>query len=117
MHEHRKLMLLTVIVDYEKSNSVSELLKKLGCRNIVIAHGKGTARSEMLTMLGLGENDKAVLMGVMREEAEKEIIAKIDKKLHLDRPGNGVAFTMDIKSVGGLKTLEYLYGMHIVGGK
>ena len=116
MSEPMKIMLLVVIVDSEKDDMVCELLRKLDCKGVFASHGKGTARSEMLTMLGLGETDKSVIFSAVRSEDEQEVISRLDKKMHFDRPGSGIAFTVDINSVGGMKALAYLGGMPAVGG-
>ena len=116
MSERVKIMLLVVIVDSQKDETVCELLKKLDCRGIFSSHAMGTARSEMLTMLGLGQTEKSVIFSTIQADKERKIISKLNKKMHLSQPGNGIAFTTDINSVSGMKALAYLGGMPIVGG-
>ena len=116
MTEIGKIMLLFVIVDSEKNDAVIGLLKKMNCTGIMSIHGKGTARSEMLTTLGIGESDKFVIMCAINAENEEKVLARLSRRLQLDNPGSGIAFTVDINSVGGLKALTYLRGLHASGG-
>ncbi|HWP80014.1 MAG TPA: hypothetical protein VN446_05170 [Candidatus Acidoferrum sp.] len=117
MNEHDKIMLLFVIADAKKDDVICETLKKLECRMIMTIRGRGTVKSEVLTAMGLGDTHRSVTACVIKRENEGAVLTKLDRKMHFDQPGGGVAFTIDINSVGGLKTLEYLCGSPATGGK
>lgn len=108
MTERDKPMLLFVIADSKRGDDVEDYLKKLKCRMIMTIRGRGTVKSEVLTAMGLGDSRRSVTACILRQENEEMVLTKLNRKMQLEQPGNGVAFTIDINSVGGTKTLEYL---------
>ena len=116
MTEHEIPMLLFVIADIKKDDELGDYLKKLKCRMIMTIRGRGTVKSEMLTAMGLGDSRRSVTVCIIKQENEETVLMKLNRKMQLEQPGNGVAFTIDINSVGGTRTLEYLCGAHQTGG-
>jgi uncharacterized protein with GYD domain len=116
MTEREKPMLLFVIADAKKDDELCDYLKRLKCRMVMTIRGRGTVKSEVLTALGLGDSRRSVTACVIRQENEEAVLTKLNRKMQLDQPGNGVAFTIDINSVGGTRTLEYLCGAQMTGG-
>jgi len=116
MTEHEKIMLLFVIADTKKDDEVGDYLKRLGCRMIMTIRGRGTVKSEVLTAIGLGDSRRSVTFCVIKQDNEETVLTKLNRKMHLSEPGNGVAFTIDINSVGGLRAFEYLRGTHSMTG-
>ncbi len=74
-----------------------ELIKLAYSENIsfsLILHGRGTVNSEILNSLGLdGPEKDVVLLSVDKQRADEKLLG-ISRKLKLDKPGNGIAFTM-----------------------
>ncbi len=105
------LKLLVTIVDRGKGQSVADLLIKEGVLFHTIMLGRGTARKAILNYLGLGETEKDVVISAVRVEGGLKALRRLMQALRLDAPGRGIAFTINISSVGGLKTLEYLKGI------
>lgn len=70
--------------------------------------GKGTARSEHLSIHNLESSPKAVLSAIAGHDEMKRMIRLAKERLYIDIPGNGVIMAVPLKSVGGRKTLEYL---------
>ncbi|MPN31064.1 hypothetical protein SDC9_178537 [bioreactor metagenome] len=116
MNEREKPMLLFVIADTKKDDELGDYLKKLKCRMIMTIRGRGTVKSEVLTAMGLGDSRRSVTACIIRQDNEETVLTKLSRKMQLEQPGNGVAFTIDINSVGGTRTLEYLCGAHTTGG-
>ena len=72
----------------------------------VLAHG--TATREILSLLGLKQTEKAVVLTVADEEKTRQLIRDARDGLYIDIPGNGILAAVPIKSIGGGKTLAYL---------
>ena len=70
---------------------------------------KGTATRSMLDLLGLESRSRRLFMTVASPEQTKELIQEQRKRLYIDAPGNGVTIGVPIKSVGGSKTLAFLW--------
>ncbi len=106
-----QLKLLVTIVDRGKGQNVADLLKKEGLLFHTIMLGRGTARKAILTYLGLGETEKDIVISAIRTDVGIRTLRKLMNAMRLDAPGRGIAFTVAIGSVGGIKTLEYLKGI------
>ncbi len=105
------LKLLAAIVDRGKGQSVADLLIKEGVLFHTILLGRGTARKALLNYLGLGETEKDVVISTIQAESGLHVLRKLLKAMRLDAPGRGIAFTVPLSSVGGIKTLSYLSGL------
>lgn len=56
----------------------------------------GTATSEIMDLLGLGNVDKTILICVLPKAFADEMLKKLKRNLHLGLPNSGVAFTVGI---------------------
>lgn len=61
---------------------------------------RGTAKTEMLDLLGLGETPKETAICVTSEPCAREILHHLATELKMRYPGNGIAFTIPITSIG-----------------
>ena len=75
--------------------------------------GRGTANSEILDYLGLGESEKMILLATAGPAEVQQILQSFREQMHFDKPGSGIAFTVPITSVGGMTTLKILSLIHI----
>lgn len=66
-----------------------------------VFHAQGTASSEVMDMLGLDGVDKNILMSMMPKAYAREILMKLQKKLHLGMPNTGIAFTVIMSGGSG----------------
>lgn len=103
-----KIKVLVTIVDRGKAEEITEMYRENGIMYNMILLGKGTAKSEILDYLGLGRTDKDIIISVAPEESVKPIIKILKEDMHLDKPGNGIAFTIPISSVDSAMSLEYI---------
>ena len=75
---------------------------------LFLAFGSGTASSEILDYLGLEHAEKTVVFSIVEEETWVKTKRDLEKKLKIDVPGSGIAFTTPLSSIGGRKALEFL---------
>ena len=62
----------------------------------------GTAPSEMIDILGLGNPDKVVLFSYMPKEVADAMLKKLKKELKLGTVNSGIAFTLPLKNANCL---------------
>lgn len=106
----KRIKLLMTIVDRGKGKKVIETCNE-ACKSFHLSFmGRGTANSEILDYLGLGETEKDIIMSVIREECLADVMQALQQKMRLDIPGNGIGFTIPITSVGGPVTLQVISG-------
>lgn len=62
----------------------------------------GTASSEMLDILGLGNSDKSILISMLPKPFADKMLEKLNQELKLDISGRGIAFTMPLSGANNL---------------
>lgn len=102
------LYLMTTIVDRKIVNKYIDLYRENDLNVMYLTLGYGTATSEILDYFGLDSKEKAVAFSVLEEASWYKIKTQLQKKLKIDAPGGGIAFTIPLSSVGGKKTLQFL---------
>lgn len=102
------IYLMTTIVDRKIVKRYLELYQENNLQVMFISLGFGTANNEVLDYLGLESTEKAVAISVIEEHTWLTVKKQLEKKLHIDAPGGGIAFITPLSSVGGKKALQYL---------
>jgi nitrogen regulatory protein PII len=72
------------------------------------ALGRGTAASDILDYLGLAAVEKAILGHIVTHDTWRSIKSGLQKKLHIDVPGTGIAFIVPLSSIGGKRQMQFL---------
>ncbi len=107
------LKLLVTVADRKAVERVLALLKEAGSHWQIVCLGRGTANSEILDYLGLGESEKAVVFATAEQAVLQQVLAALKEQMHFDQPGSGIAFTVPLSSVGGITTLKILEGKEL----
>ncbi|MBR5266832.1 MAG: P-II family nitrogen regulator [Lachnospiraceae bacterium] len=102
------LNLMTTIVDRKILNRYMELYQDNDLHVAFLSLGYGTVSNEILDYLGLESNQKAVAFSIVEEKSWRNIKRQLEKKLKIDAPGGGIAFTVPLSSIGGMKQLQFL---------
>ena len=103
-----RLYLTTTIVDRKNAAKYAKLYKESGPAVSFVTLGAGTASGDVLDYLGLEAAEKTVFFSVQEEEGWLVLKKDLRKKLQIDAPGGGIAFTIPLSSIGGKKTLRFL---------
>lgn len=99
MERLARLKLLVTIVDRPRGEAVARICGGLGVHLHLGMLGRGTASSEVLDFLGLGETDKAVILTLAPEPLVPLIRGELVRGLHLRRPGKGILFTLPLSGI------------------
>ena len=103
----KKLKLLFTVVDRNKGEFYLDVLSQYDVNFQTVINGSGTAKSEILDMLGLN-NNKAVVISVIREDLTDTIMQVLEDKFNTIRNGKGVAFAVPMSSVIGVNIYRFL---------
>lgn len=103
-----ELYLMFTIVDRNKTKRFLSLYESCGVNVLFAMLGAGTASSQLLESFGLEKTEKAVLTGAVTDVTWEEVRRGLERRLQIDVPGTGIAFTVPISSIGGKKVLQYL---------
>ncbi|MDR2605983.1 MAG: hypothetical protein LBC38_01715 [Oscillospiraceae bacterium] len=104
------IKMLFVIIDRSKAEAVLKIGAKAGAIYKTVLLCRGTASSELLEYLGLGESEKALVNFIADDSVTDEIMRRLASDLQLARAGQGLAFTVPLASVGGRRVSEMLIG-------
>lgn len=115
----RKLKILITIVDKSKMPLYLDLLEQYEVTVQMVLSGRGTADSQMLSVLGLVESDKSVIISWIREDKVKDALEMLNEKFNTVKNGKGVAYTIPIESIIGVTAYQLLSNDRTVkdGGK
>lgn len=108
-HELGRCKLLTVIADRGDTEMVSRTLRMAGMMGSTAMLGHGTANLSWLETLGLADNEKVVLFGVLREALVYPAFYLLRQNFSLHHHGTGIAFTMPMLAHTGLRALHRLH--------
>ena len=104
------LSILLTIVDRGKGDRVAQLLQAEQVLTHFIALGSGTAHQDLLSLLGLRDTAKDVVISFLPTGHARQAMHRLAHALEIDLPGKGISFTVPLSSVGGPKALHYLMG-------
>jgi hypothetical protein len=93
------LRLIFFIVDWSKANLISAVFDEEKVRFHFISKGKGTASSDILDLLGIGAENKAVVICLEQEVLASVLIKEVRKKLNFNSPGAGIAFAVPLSGI------------------
>lgn len=91
--------LLVSIVNQKDDAHLKEVLDEFSIALSVTFAGRGTARSQVLDYLGIGETEKAVVFSLFPESDEEAILREIRTQMSLYLVGRGISFTVPLSSV------------------
>ena len=112
-----ELYYVIAITDRDDAETLSGIYKQTGIPLVLTMLGKGTAKSEHLSIYGLDATEKAVVSAVATGEQARQAFKLAKRKLMIDIPGNGVMMSVPLKSVAGSRTLTYLTENAEMGGR
>jgi hypothetical protein len=93
------LKFIVFIIDWNKTKIISQVFEEEQVRFHFISKGRGTASSEILDLLGIGANEKAVVLCLEQEVLVPVLLKEVRKKLGFHSPGAGIAFTIPLSGI------------------
>lgn len=103
-----KCKLLVTVVDHRKEDFFIDYIQENGANLQLTMRGEGTAKTEMLRMLGLTDSEKTVLLSVIREDLSRALCDGLAEKFKTVKNGQGIAFTIPLSSVVGALVYRFL---------
>ena len=104
----KKIKMLITVVDRRKWLFYMDLLEQFEVNMQTVIYGKGTAGTEMLSLLGLRESDKAIIISFVREDMIQDIKETLSEKFEKIKNGKGIAFVIPMKSIIGVSVYQFL---------
>lgn len=97
------LKMLVFVVPKGMGTKVSVEAKKHGALRPMILLGKGTAPKKVyLDFLGIAyDPEKEVVLMLVQKKCLRDLIDTLTQLTHIDRPGHGIAFVLDVSQYSG----------------
>lgn len=99
---------LVTITDRRSTDAFLDLYASFGVPVSLRTVGSGTAVQETLSTLGLEKTEKAVLFAMITADTWPKLQHALRRRLRIDVPGTGIAFTIPVSSIGGKRALQFL---------
>ena len=103
----KRLKLLITVVDRPKGEFYLDYISQFDANCQMVLSGLGTARSDVVEILGL-EPHKAVILSVIREDMTETVMNNLEDKFATIKNGKGVAFAVPLSSVIGVNLYQFL---------
>ena len=104
----QKLKLLISVVNRSKAEFYMDLLQSFEVNMQLSMAANGTAKKEMLNMLGLTFSEKTVIFSIIREDRCKAALSALEEKFRTIKNGKGIAYTVPLTSVIGVAIYQFL---------
>lgn len=105
-----------IVVNLGTGSKVLKEAKEIGVSGGTIFLGKGTAKSHILDLLGLNEIKKEIVLIVSENQLENKLHEVLIKNFHLNKPNHGIAFSLPLNRVLGLRNYKISNNEPQIGG-
>ena len=104
----KKLKLLVTVINRSKAIYYLDLLEQFEINMQTVIYGSGTADKELFSLLKIDENEKAIILSVVKEENIGEVLETLTEKFDKIKNGKGIAFTIPMQSIIGVSIYQFL---------
>ncbi len=106
--DSNRLKLLVTVIDRSKAEFYADLIQSFEVNMQMMVLGRGTAKQEILEVLGLDGSEKTVIFSVIKEERLKDALEALEEKFRTIKNGKGIAYTIPMSSVIGAAIYAFL---------
>lgn len=104
----KKIKLLFTIVNRQKTDFFVDVLHDFEVNMQLVLSAQGTANDHIMSLLGLTDSDKSVIISVIRQDRIKDALMLLEEKFNTVKGGKGIAYTVPIKSAIGVAIYRFL---------
>ncbi len=98
--------LIVTIVKRGHADRIVKASKEAGAEGATVLYGRGTGIHEQKKLLGIAiEPEKDIILTVIQKDKTEKVLAAISRAGEMDRPGTGIAFVIELKTVAGISHL------------
>lgn len=99
--------LICVIINFGKGSKIIKQAKTQGVSGATILLGKGTANDYFSKLFGLTDIRKEIVLMVVKKDSVTPTLNYISKKFHFDKPNHGIAFSISVNNLLGVRNCDY----------
>lgn len=90
------MKLLICIVPRNKGDNVTQVIKKAGAGGATVMYGRGTARNQIIELLGLADTGKELVYTLVQNDQRDVIYNAVIEAGKLEKKGFGIIFELDV---------------------
>jgi hypothetical protein len=90
---------MLVIIDEEQTDKLTRFLRDRLTRFQYVVHAHGTANSELMALLGLGETNKSVIFTLMPTRKAEALAVEMQNEITLGKRTKGLVITLPLTGV------------------
>ena len=102
----KKLEMLVTVVDRNKGEFYMDVISQFDVNCQMFLQGMGTAKSDLVDLLGLNIN-KAVILSIVRDDTLPAIMNTLEDRFATIKNGKGIAFSVPLSSVIGVTLYRF----------
>ena len=96
-------VVIFTIVNEGFSDSVMSAAREAGAKGGTVIDARGTANAEAKALFDLEiSGEKEIVVILVKEELKDSILKAINREVGLNKPGQGIVFSMPVDSVVGI---------------
>ena len=103
-----KMQLLFTIVNRSKTEFFVDFLYSFNINMQMVLSAQGTASDQIVSLLGLTDTEKSVIISVVRRDKAKEALSALEEKFKTVKGGKGIAYTVPMSSTIGVAIYQFL---------
>ncbi|HAS56075.1 MAG TPA: hypothetical protein DEF61_04190 [Firmicutes bacterium] len=107
-HKLQRLLFVTVVVRDGQRDAINAILFDNEAFFCASFHGRGTAPSTIIEVMGIGELKKDVIMSVVKEERWPLLKKDLEKRFGVSSLSKGIAYVCPVDSVMGVSIYKML---------
>lgn len=104
----QKLKLLFTVVERKKADFYADFIQSFEVNMQLTLAARGTASVETLSMLGLTDTEKSVIISVIKEEKAPAALKALEDKFRTIKNGKGIAYTVPMSGTIGVAIYQFL---------
>ena len=102
------LVLLFTIINRKKAEFYADFLQAFEVNMQLTLGARGTASAETLSMLGIPDSEKSVIISVIREDMAPQALRALEEKFQTIKNGKGIAYTVPMTGTIGVAIYQFL---------
>ena len=103
-----KMQLLFTVVNRSKTEFFVDFLYSFNINMQMVLSAQGTASDQIVSLLGLTDTEKSVIISVVRRDKAKEALSALEEKFKTVKGGKGIAYTVPMSSTIGVAIYQFL---------
>lgn len=103
-----ELYMMVTVTNRSRAEKFLSFYREKQLAVMLVTLGAGTAGSEMLDYFGLEISEKAVIFSFVTDDTWKHVKKGLERRMQIDIPDRGIAFTVPLSSIAGKRELMFL---------